>query len=75
MKNYYGRRYYLYGENARRAYKLGNYVIQGTCADMLKEKIVYLDEFLKDKQSRMMIPIHDEMQFLIVQVKSGLYLS
>ena len=45
VKNYYGRRYYLYGENARRAYKLGNYVIQGTCADMLKEKIVYLDEF------------------------------
>ncbi|HDR5269489.1 hypothetical protein E8M24_18720 [Bacillus thuringiensis] len=67
VKNYYGRRYYLYAENARRAYKLGNYVIQGTCADMLKEKIVYLDEFLKDKQSRMMIPIHDEMQFLIAE--------
>jgi len=33
VKNRYGRRYYL--ENRRFAYKLYNYIIQGTCADML----------------------------------------
>ncbi len=34
-----------------------------TCADALKEAIIRLDAYLKDKKSKMVIPIHDEIQF------------
>ena len=63
VKNLYGRRYYI--EDGSRAYKLGNYVIQGTCADALKKAIITLDQYLSTKKSQMIIPIHDEIQFAI----------
>lgn len=63
VQNLYGRRYYI--EDGSRAYKLGNYVIQGTCADALKKAIITLDQYLTDKKSQMIIPIHDEIQFAI----------
>jgi DNA polymerase-1 len=59
--NHYGRRYYI--QNKYKAYKLGNYVVQGTAADALKQAIIELDEFLLDKKSNLVIPIHDECQF------------
>lgn len=61
VSNHYGRRYYLYDPN--RAYTLGNYVVQGTCADALKKAIIEIDEYLKDKKTKMVIPVHDEIQF------------
>jgi DNA polymerase I len=61
VHNHYGRRYYL--SDTSISYKLANYNIQGTCADALKEAIIRLDAYLKDKRTKMVIPIHDEIQF------------
>lgn len=63
VKNRYGRRYYL--ENKRFVYKLYNYIIQGTCADMLKEKIIEVDKLLLGYKSRFQMNIHDELSFEI----------
>ncbi len=59
----YGRRYYLKDNN--KAYKLANYLIQGTCADMLKECIIEIDQLLKDWKSRFVMTVHDELSFYI----------
>lgn len=61
--NRYGRRYYL--DNNSDAYKLANYLIQGTCADMLKEGIIAIDKLLASHKSRFIMNIHDELQFEI----------
>ena len=61
VKNRYGRRYYL--GDRRFVYKLYNYIIQGTCADMLKEKIIEVDSFLKPYKTRFQMNIHDELSF------------
>jgi DNA polymerase-1 len=63
VKNRYGRRYYL--GDRRFVYKLYNYIIQGTCADMLKEKIVEVDKLLLPYKSRFQMNIHDELSFEI----------
>lgn len=63
VKNHYGRHYFLHPKYKRQAYRLANYLIQGTCADQLKYCIVLIDELLKPYKSRMVIPIHDEIQF------------
>jgi DNA polymerase-1 len=63
VKNRYGRRYYL--ENKRFVYKMYNYIIQGTCADMLKEKIIEVHQLLSFYKSRFQMNIHDEMSFEI----------
>lgn len=55
----YGRRYYL--EKSTNFYKGNNYVIQGTGADALKEAEIKIQEYLKDKKSRFILPIHDEV--------------
>ena len=63
VKNRYGRRYYL--GNKRFVYKLYNYIIQGTCADMLKDKIIEVDNLLLPYKSRFQMNIHDELSFEI----------
>lgn len=63
VKNMYQRRYYI--DNRRKVYKLGNYCIQGTCADMLKECIIEIDALLMEYKSRFIMNIHDELQFEI----------
>lgn len=67
IENLYGRRYYM--QDSRWFYKAINYVIQGGCADMMKEKEVAVYEFLKSKKakSKMLLPIHDEIQVLIAE--------
>jgi DNA polymerase-1 len=70
VHNHYGRRYYL--SDVNRAYTLANHVVQGTCADALKQAIIELDEFLLDKKSNMVIPIHDEVQFDIFKGEEGI---
>lgn len=64
VQNHYGRRYYL--RDNRDAYKLANYVVQGTCADAIKDAIIQMDEYLLDKQTKMLLPVHDEVQFKTV---------
>lgn len=57
-ENLYGRRYYI--ENPNNNYKVNNYRIQGSGADMLKEVEIKVCEYLKDKKSRFILPIHDK---------------
>ena len=63
VKNRYGRRYYL--TDKRFVYRLYNYIIQGTCADMLKYKIIEVDRLLLPYKSRFQMNIHDELSFEI----------
>lgn len=66
VENLYGRRYYL--SNLRFSYRLYNYLVQGSCADMLKEVQIELDELLLEYESYVAMPIHDEV---LVLVKDG----
>lgn len=59
VTNLYGRRYYL--EKSTNFYKANNYLIQGTGADALKEVEIKICDYLKDKKSRFVLPIHDEL--------------
>lgn len=59
VTNLYGRRYYL--EKSTNYYKANNYLIQGTGADALKEVEIKICDYLKDKKSRFILPIHDEI--------------
>ena len=61
VQNQYGRRYYITHNDY--AYKFCNYLIQGSCADMLKEKIIEIHEFLKPYKTRFQMNIHDELSF------------
>jgi DNA polymerase-1 len=65
VQNMYGRRYYLDDNN--KAYKLANYCVQGTCADMLKECIIKIDKLLQQFQTRFIMNIHDELSFEVWQ--------
>jgi DNA polymerase-1 len=62
-QNMYGRRYYL--TDSWRFYKAANYIIQGSCADMLKTKMIEIDKFLVSNKlkSKMILCVHDELQF------------
>ena len=66
VTNLYGRKYYL--EKSTNYYKANNYMIQGTGADALKEVEIKICEYLKDKKSRFILPIHDE---LAIEVAPG----
>ena len=57
--NLYGRKYYI--ENSNNGYKVNNYRIQGSGADMLKEIEIKVCDYLKDKKSRFILPVHDEL--------------
>jgi DNA polymerase I len=61
VKNMYDRRYYI--EDNNKAYKLANYCVQGTCADMLKECMIEIDALLLNHKTRFIMNIHDELQF------------
>ena len=68
IENLYGRRYYI--NNPNRFYKCANYMIQGSCADMLKNKMIEIHNYIKNNRlkMRMIMCIHDE---LIFEVPSG----
>ena len=59
VENLYGRRYYM--QNYGTFYKACNYVIQGSCADMVKVAEIALDKLLVGKLSKFILPIHDEV--------------
>jgi len=63
VENLKGRRYFI--EEPRDAYKLNNYVIQGSAADILKEVICKIDAYLQNKKSKLQACIHDELCFVI----------
>lgn len=64
-ENLYGRRYYM--QDSRWFYKAINYVIQGGCADMMKDRQIAVHEYLKSihAKSKMLLPVHDEIQILV----------
>lgn len=63
VENAYGRKYKL----KQYTHKMMNYVIQGSGADMLKQKIAEVFDFLKPYKSRLVHNIHDELQFEIAK--------
>ena len=58
VENLYGRRYYGIS-----GHKASNYLIQGSAADFLKQKIIEVDELLKNYKTRFQMNIHDELSF------------
>ena len=65
IENMYGRRYYM--EDSRQFYKGCNYLIQGTCADMVKTFEINIYKFIKENNLgiKMVLPVHDELIFLV----------
>lgn len=73
IKNMYGRMYYLTDTN--KAYKVGNYLVQGSCADMFKNFVVQINDFFRANncKSKALANIHDEIQFLIYDGEEWIY--
>lgn len=65
VENLYGRRYYM--NDSKWFYKGCNYLIQGTCADMVKIFEINVHNYLKRNglKSKMVLPIHDEIMLLV----------
>lgn len=65
ITNMYGRTYFAGEWGAE--HKISNYLIQGTCADMVKEALYVCERYIEKKElkSRVLITIHDEIQFEI----------
>lgn len=47
------------------AYKAPNALIQGSCGDILKTKLIELEAFLADKRTRIINTVHDSILFEI----------
>jgi DNA polymerase-1 len=64
-ENMSGRKYYL--SDYRKFYKVANYLIQGSCADDLKEKMIKIWHWLREQglKTRMVLCVHDEIQFAV----------
>lgn len=58
IKNRYGRKYLI---NKDFAYKGVNYLVQGTSADLLSERMLEVDKYLEPKKSNMLLQVHDEI--------------
>jgi DNA polymerase-1 len=58
IKNRYGR---IYKIDNSLGYKGVNYLVQGTSADILNERMIYVHEYLKDKKSNILLQVHDEI--------------
>lgn len=62
ITNWYGRLLRLPPQGS---YAIANHYIQGGCADIVKIAMVELSELLKDKKSKMLLQVHDEILFKI----------
>lgn len=64
VRNLYGRKYNV---DQNSSYKVTNYLVQGSGADMTKEKIKETSDFLKasGKDARAILTVHDEIVFEI----------
>ena len=58
IKNRYGRVYVI---PADISYKGVNYLVQGTSADILNERMVEVYDYLKDKKSNILLQVNDEI--------------
>lgn len=58
VRNRYGR---IYQIPKKQSYKGVNYLVQGTSADLLNERLVEVYKFLSDKRSSMLLQVHDEV--------------
>ncbi len=58
IRNKYGRVYQI---NPQFAYKGVNYLVQGTSADLLSERMLEVAKFLDDKKSNILLQVHDEI--------------
>ena len=58
IKNRYGRVYSLPPDIS---YKGVNYLVQGTSADILNERIIQVYEYLKTTKSSILLQVHDEI--------------
>jgi DNA polymerase I-like protein with 3'-5' exonuclease and polymerase domains len=66
LRNFYGRR--LQFSDKRFSYQAINHLIQSSCADMLKFAMNKIDDYLLDKESKMLLQLHDE---LVIEVREG----
>ena len=69
IKNRYNRRYHI---KADFAYKGVNYLVQGTSADILSERMVEISNYLQDKRSNIVLQVHDEIICEIHESELGL---
>ncbi len=61
--NWMGRRCHI--DSPEESYILPNHLIQGGCADVCKVAMNRVHDFLKDKRSRLILQVHDELLFEI----------
>lgn len=59
IENLFGRKYFV--SSSSNYYKAYNYAVQGSCADFFKKKQIILYDLLKDKKSKSLMVIHDEI--------------
>lgn len=64
IKNRFGRRYTI---DKEKAYQGVNYLVQGTSADIVKNRMVAVSEYLREEQclSKMIVPVHDEIIYYV----------
>ena len=65
VQNRYGRKYWIPEDFA---YAGINYLVQGTSADIMSERMIAVHDYLKDKKSALIMQVHDE---LLVEVAKG----
>ena len=67
VQNLLGRRYYL--SESKDVYKLNNYLIQGSAADIIKTVIIKIDKFLTEGKykTRLQGCIHDELCICVAE--------
>jgi DNA polymerase I-like protein with 3'-5' exonuclease and polymerase domains len=51
--------------NKNMTYKAGGYVFQGSSADLMKQKLVALDKEFRNSPIELVLPVHDEFDFII----------
>jgi DNA polymerase-1 len=59
VRNKYGRVYRI--TNKEWGYKAVNYLVQGTSAEILSERMIRVDKFLDHYKSNLLVQIHDEI--------------
>ena len=67
MTNLLGRRYYI--NDSKDVYKLNNYLIQGSAADIIKLVIIRVDNYLRNHgfKTRLQGCIHDELCICVAE--------
>ena len=63
IDNRFGRRYRC--ADYKMSYKLPNYLIQGTGADVIKHAMVEIAAMLEGKRTKMVLQVHDELIFYL----------